>query len=123
MRIDRDRAEGPVVSGIAGGAFRVDDNLYRALTLTPLRAAMWMPPALDALDLAALAPLMEIDPTPEFILLGTGAALRRPRISLVRAIEACGIGVEAMDSRAAARTWSVLRGEGRWIGAALYPLG
>ena len=30
-----------------------------------------------------------------------------------------GIGVEAMDSRAAARTWGLLRGEGRWIAAAL----
>jgi uncharacterized protein len=27
-----------------------------------------------------------------------------------------------MDSRAAARAWAVLRGEGRWIVAALYPL-
>jgi uncharacterized protein len=27
-----------------------------------------------------------------------------------------------MDSRAAARAWAVLRGEGRWIAAALYPL-
>jgi uncharacterized protein len=27
-----------------------------------------------------------------------------------------------MDSRAAARAWGVLRGEGRVIGAALYPL-
>jgi len=28
-----------------------------------------------------------------------------------------------MDSRAAARAWAVLRGEGRWIAAALFPLG
>jgi uncharacterized protein len=28
-----------------------------------------------------------------------------------------------MDSRAAARAWGVLRGEGRRIAAALYPLG
>ena len=29
----------------------------------------------------------------------------------------------AEDSRAAARAWGVLRGEGRWIVAALLPLG
>jgi uncharacterized protein len=33
-----------------------------------------------------------------------------------------GFGVEAMDSRAAARAWVVLRGEGREIVAALLPL-
>jgi uncharacterized protein len=38
-------------------------------------------------------------------------------------MEARGLGVEAMDSRAAARAWGVLRAEGRWIVAALLPLG
>ena len=58
----------------------------------------------------------------EFLLLGTGATLQRPPPAFVRAIEAQGIGVEAMDSRAAARAWAVLRGEGRWVIGALYPL-
>ena len=31
-------------------------------------------------------------------------------------------GVEALASRAAARTWGMLRGEGRWIAAAIMPL-
>ena len=56
------------------------------------------------------------------MLLGTGPALVRPPLSFTAAIEARGIGVEAMDSRAAARAWGVLRGEGRWIAGALYPL-
>ncbi len=59
---------------------------------------------------------------PEVILLGPGSALVLPPCAFVAALEAKGIGVEAMDSRAAARTWGVLRGEGRWIGAALMPL-
>jgi uncharacterized protein len=41
---------------------------------------------------------------------------------LVRALVERGIGVEAMDSRAAPRTWGLLRGEGRWIAAAIMPL-
>ena len=45
-----------------------------------------------------------------------------PPRSLVDALEARGIGLEAMDSRAAARTWGMLRGEGRRIAAALMPL-
>ena len=59
---------------------------------------------------------------PEFILIGTGATLVRPPAALVRALEAQGIGVEPMDSRAAARAWGVLRAERRTIAAALYPL-
>jgi uncharacterized protein len=45
-----------------------------------------------------------------------------PPRALIQALEERGIGVEAMDSRAAARTWGMLRGEDRWIAAALMPL-
>jgi len=122
MRMDRSDAQGPIVSGFSGGGYRIDDNVYRALLITPERADGWEPPALDALTVDALAPIIDLDPSPEFVLIGTGAALVRPAPALIAAIEARGIGVEAMDSRAAARAWAVLRGEGRWIAAALYPL-
>ena len=122
MRMDRSDALGPIVSGFSGGGYRIDDNVYRALLITPVRADGWQPPALDALTVDDLAPILDLDPQPEFILLGTGAALIRPAPALIAAIEARGIGVEAMDSRAAARAWAVLRGEGRWIAGALYPL-
>ncbi|MEG3147520.1 MTH938/NDUFAF3 family protein [Sphingomonas sp. RT2P30] len=121
MRMDRSDATGPIVSGFSGGGFRIDDNVYRALLITPLRADGWAPPTLDALTVDDLLPILTIDPIPEFIVLGTGAALVRPAPALINAIEARGIGVEAMDSRAAARAWAVLRGEGRWIAGALYP--
>ena len=67
-----------------------------------------------------LAPLVAA--RPEFILLGTGSDLSRPPRALVAGLEERGIGIEPMDSRAAARAWGVLRGEGRQIAAALYPL-
>ena len=122
MRMDRAPTDGPVVSGLSPQGFRVDDNIYHALAITPVRADGWEPPALEALDLAALAPLLSLDPQPEFLLLGTGTALIRPPNPLIRALEARGIGVEAMDSRAAARAWGMLRGEGRWIAGAFYPI-
>ena len=77
---------------------------------------------LAALTVAELAPILDLDPVPEFVLLGTGAALVRPAPALIAAIEARRVlGVETMDSRAAARAWAVLRGEGRWIVGAFYP--
>ena len=114
--------DGPLIQGFARGGFRVDDNIYTALLITPQRADGWTPPPVEALDEATLAPLLALDPLPEFILLGTGAGLILPPRALVAALEARGIGIEPMDSRAAARAWSVLRGEGRWIAGALYPL-
>jgi uncharacterized protein len=115
-------APGPLVQGFAGRGFRVDGNVHEGLLLTPERAADWEAPALAALAEADVAPLLALAPLPEFILLGTGATLVFPPRDFVAALEARGIGVEAMDSRAAARAWGLLRGEGRWIAAALMPL-
>ena len=88
--------------------------------LTGALAQDWAPLPLDALTQDALAPVL--DPLPEFLLLGTGPVQGQPSASLRRAMDALGIGIEAMDSRAAARLWGVLRAEGREIAAALYPL-
>lgn len=121
MRIDRDReAAGPIITGFGPRGFRLGEEHARAVLLTPERAIPWSPPPLPELRVAALAELVESGP--EFILLGTGPTLARPPRELVTELDAAGLGVEPMDSRAAARAWGVLRGEGRRIAAALYPL-
>lgn len=121
MRVERDASvSGPVVNGFGPRGFRIDQGYYPALLMTPERADGWSPPPFEALDVAALEAILT--PRPEFVLLGTGPDLRRPPRALVAELSARMIGVEAMDSRAAARAWGVLRGEGRRIAAALYPL-
>ncbi len=113
--LERDaRAPGPAVTGFAGTSIKVD-GIARAggVILTPEAAIDW-----DGGNLEAAL----IDPLPEFILLGTGATLERPSPETVTGFEARGIGIEVMDTRAAARAWGVLRAEGRWISAALRPL-
>ncbi len=123
MRAERTpAAPGPLIQGFAGRGFRVDGVTYEGVLLTPERAAAWSAPALDRLAQADIASLLALHPRPEFILLGTGPSLAFPPRAFVAALDAQGIGVEAMDSRAAARTWGVLRAEGRWIAAALMPL-
>ncbi|HEX8512983.1 MAG TPA: MTH938/NDUFAF3 family protein [Allosphingosinicella sp.] len=123
-RFERDAsAEGPVVTGFSGSGFVVDEGVYRALLLTPLRADEWAAPsALSDLALSDLEPLLALGPAPEFLILGTGPRLTHPPRALREALESRGIGLEVMDSRAAARTWGLLRGEERWIAAALMPL-
>lgn len=111
---------GPIIQGFVGTGFRVDGVTYPALLLTAEAAHTWAPPALAELSEADLAQLLATDP--EFIILGTGAALIRPPKPLRDGFAARRLGLEAMDSRAAARAWGVLRAEGRRVAAALYPL-
>ncbi len=121
IRITRDpTAPGPIVRGFAATGYRVGEIAYPALLLAPDWHEPWSPPPFDALTADAVAAL--VDEAPEFLLLGTGATLRRAPAAFVAALETRGLGVEVMDSRAAARSWGVLRGEGRKIVAALYPL-
>ena len=122
MEMNRQGAEGPVISGFSGRGFKVDGGVYEGLLISPERADGWAPPPLDELSEDDIAALLALSPQPEFLLLGTGATMRRPPVSFTKALGARGIGVEAMDSRAAARAWGVLRAELRWIAGALYPL-
>ena len=122
-RFDRRDAAGPLVRGFgADGTFIVDGKAHAGVLLTPEQATGWDAPALADLTEADLPALLALEPAPEFLLLGTGPNLRRPPVDLVRSLEERGIGVEAMDSRAAARTWGMLRAEERWVVAALLPL-
>ena len=111
-----------MVQGFSREGFLVQGTVFPALLLTPERASAWDAPAFEALSIEAFAPLLEIDPPPEFLILGTGPSHRLPPRALAAALEAREIGIEPMDSRAAARTWGLLRGEGRWIAAAIMPL-
>ena len=113
---------GPLVQRLTAEGFSVDGATYRAALLTPEQALAWDPPPLAELAAVDLEPLLALDPPPEFLILGTGATMAFAPRRLAEGLEALGIGLESMDSRAAARTWGLLRGEGRWIAAALMPL-
>lgn len=58
---------------------------------------------------------------PEVVLLGTGPTQRFPHPRLTAALAARRIGVEAMDTGAACRTYNILMTEGRKVLAALLP--
>jgi uncharacterized protein len=125
VSFDREQpASGPVIAGFSGNAYRVGDRIVPGgLWLTPETARDWQAPSIGALAAADLVDLLATMPVPEFLLLGSGASMQRPSVAFTRQVEAMGFGIEVMDSRAAARAWNVLRGEDRWIVAALMPLG
>jgi uncharacterized protein len=55
----------------------------------------------------------------EVVLLGTGARLRFPPVSLQRIVLQSGTGLETMDAMAACRTYNILATEGRKVAAAI----
>ncbi len=65
-------------------------------------------------------PLLETDP--EIVLVGTGSAAIFTSRELMFGFARRGTGLEVMETRAAARTFNVLVGEGRRVAALLYPL-
>lgn len=56
---------------------------------------------------------------PEVVVFGSGLRLRFAHPSLLRPLIEAGIGVETMDTQAAARTYNILAGEGRRVVAGL----
>src|SRR5690606_9533590 len=91
------------------GSVLVAADTVEALTLAA-------PDALDEPDFAAALAL-----DPEVLLLGTGERQRWPAPRLIAALARRGIGLEVMDTLAAARTYNVLVGEERRVVAILYP--
>ncbi len=95
--------------------------LTRSFILAPDTLIEDWPP----LDAAALAPA-DLDPllalNPELVVLGTGERQVFPDTAVLAACLTRGIGLEVMGNAAAARTFSVLAGEGRRVVAGfLFP--
>ena len=79
----------------------------------------WVAVPVESLTIDDLALLIETDP--ELIVLGTGNQQLLPDRDLMFAMARRGIGLEVMDTPAAARTFNVLVGEGRSVAAVLFP--
>ncbi len=78
----------------------------------------WVPVPVESLTIDDLALLIETGP--ELIVLGTGNRQLLPNRDLMFAMARRGIGLEVMDTPAAARTFNVLVNEGRSVAAVLF---
>ncbi len=77
----------------------------------------WDAPTFDALASAHFEFLSTLGV--QVVLLGTGARLRFPPLSLQRIVLQTGTGLETMDAMAACRTYNILATEGRKVAAAI----
>lgn len=108
------------IEAYGNGGFRFGGMSHKGSILC-LPSGLWEWPvsSLDALDRAALSEVLDLGSSINFLILGTGASLRRPSKEVRAAFEDAGLWLEVMDTGAAARTYNVLLAEGRPIAAAL----
>jgi len=93
----------------------VNERVLRASFVISPEALVEEWPVTDAagLDPSLVEPILAM--RPELVLLGTGARQVFPSPAVLAAFLTRGIGVEVMTNAAAARTYSVLAGEGRRV--------
>ncbi|HEV2673211.1 MAG TPA: Mth938-like domain-containing protein [Aliidongia sp.] len=102
--------------------FRVSGVLYpSAILLFPDRTLAWAPRAMASVTEETLAPVLGHGEV-EILLLGCGRRMALVPPALRATLKQAGIVVDAMDTGAACRTYSVLLGEGRRVAAALLPV-
>ncbi len=108
------------IDAYGNGGFRFAEMSHRGSILClPSGIYAWQPGSPSEIEAAALAPVLAERNALDLLLLGTGRRSQLPGAEVRRAFDAAGVALEVMDTGAACRTYNVLLGEGRPVGAAL----
>jgi uncharacterized protein len=108
-----------VIESYGAAGFRISGNSFeRAVIVFPDRTLIWNVASFADVTATSLQPVVERGGV-EILLLGCGRAMRPVPAALRQALKDAGIGVDAMDTGAACRTYNVLMGEDRRVAAAL----
>jgi uncharacterized protein len=117
MQLNEIQFEGATpIDGYGPGFFRIAGQVFEgAICVTASGASRWGGYD-DTARLLALAGEVDV------LFIGTGAETAHVPPALRHALEEAGVGLEAMNSPAAARTYNVLLSEGRRVAVALMPV-
>lgn len=120
MKFTREMSVSLTIHSVSDEAIRIGDNVYDRTIAITLDTVIdnWPEKSIEELTEHDFAALHEA--RPEVIVLGTGPSNIFPPRELVFAMARRGIGFEVMDTKAAARTFNVLAGEGRQVAAVFY---
>ena len=116
--------DAPSIDAYGEGGFRLS-GVWRAGSLLIINdvASVWPVASLAELTVESLDPVLAAGRVEvEFLLLGVGARNAQPPRIIRETLLAAGIGLEFMDTPAAARLYNVLTSEGRRLAAALVAL-
>lgn len=117
MRLNEIRYDiGKPVEGYGPGFFRIGGQVVPgAAAVLPSGVVAW-----GGYD--DTAPLIAAAGALDVLFVGTGAGIAHIPADFRATLEAAGLGVEAMASPAACRTYNVLLSEGRRVGLAVLPV-
>lgn len=108
------------IEAYGNGGFRFGGMSHRGSILClPTGIWGWPVAAMSELDASALVSVLDLKSALSLLILGTGPELVRAPRDVAAAFQDAGIGLEVMDTGAAARTYNVLLAESRPVGAAL----
>ena len=113
--------DAPAIDAYGDGGFRLDGERHEgSLLIVADTAQSWPVRSLAELTPESLGPVFEAGRAEvEFLLLGVGARNTLPPKPVREALQRAGLGLEFMDTPAAARLYNVLTAEGRRLAAAL----
>jgi uncharacterized protein len=119
LKFTRELSARLVIRNVSETAVRVNDTEYfESIVLTPDdQLTIWSDKPIADLTDADFDTVF--DTKPEIVLLGTGTSNVFPPRELTFAFARRSIGLEVMDTPAAARTFNVLANEGRRVAAVL----
>lgn len=108
------------IDAYGNGGFRFAEMSHTgSLLLLPSGIYAWPVGDFDALEARSFEAVFREASKIDFLLLGTGDRQRFPSAEIRAAFEQAGVGLEFMDTGAAARTYNVVLAEDRAVAAAL----
>ena len=122
LKFTRELSTTLTIRSVSVEGIRINDRFWsEAIALTAeIFVDSWQSVPLADLTEADFSELLKH--SPELVIVGTGKKSVLPPRELMFAFARRGVGLELMDTAAAARTFNVLAGEGRRVAAVLYPL-
>ena len=120
MKFTREMPNSLMIRSVSADGIRIGDDLFDQTIGLAADGVLenWEAKSVESLEESDFADLLSGEP--EVIVLGTGRTNIFPPRELVFALARRQIGLEVMDTAAAARTYNVLAGEGRRVAALLF---
>lgn len=113
----------PLINAYGDGGFRIAADRHEgAVLIVAEEVRSWSAKAFDLLTLDHFTEICSLDRPPDILLVGCGERIQFLPADIRALLEEAGIGVDAMDTGAACRTFNVLVGEDRNVAAALLPI-
>ncbi|KQO70417.1 hypothetical protein ASG60_17610 [Methylobacterium sp. Leaf469] len=109
-----------IIDAYGNGGFRFAEMSHRgSILMLPSGVRAWAPDDARAIDRNALRPVVAEGGAVELLLIGTGLDIAPLPDALRRWLKEAGIGLDVMQTGAAARTYNILVAENRKVAAAL----